>query len=155
MKSLATIALLVATAGGAAAQDSEAPGPIPQGWAYELAEYLMSPFCPGRTISDCPSPQAKSLKMWMIVQEAAGRSRDDVQAELIEKYGEGLRPAPRAEGFGVAAYAFPIVAFLAGGAFVALYLRRQTHSAPPAEPPTPTAPLDPELEKIIDEELSP
>jgi cytochrome c-type biogenesis protein CcmH/NrfF len=113
----------------------------------------MSPFCPGRTISDCPSQQAKNMKMWMVVQEAAGRTREDVQQELIERYGEVLRPAPRAEGFGVAAYAFPVVAFLAGGAFIALYLRRQTR-APESTPAVATpAALDPEFEKMIDDEL--
>ncbi len=152
MNTVAVLALLLTVAGDVAAQP--ATGAAPEGWAYELAEYLMSPFCPGRTISDCPSPQAKSLKMWMIVQEAAGRSREDVERELIERYGEGLRPAPRTDGFGVTAYAFPIVAFLAGGVFVAIYLRRQTHSARLLARPAQTlGPLDPELEKMIDEEL--
>ena len=39
------------------------------GWASDLANDLMSPFCPGRTLADCPSPQAKSLVVWLGIQE--------------------------------------------------------------------------------------
>lgn len=126
----------------------------PQGWAYELAEYLMSPWCPGRTIADCPSQQAKNTKMWMIVQEAAGRTREEVEAELIARYGEVMRPAPRAEGFGAAAYVFPLVAFAAGGVFVAFYLWRQTHGDAPGQPAAAPPASDPELERMLDDELS-
>ena len=43
-----------------------------EGFAYDLASELMSPFCPGRTVSSCPSPQAGELIQWIQVQEAAG-----------------------------------------------------------------------------------
>ena len=33
-----------------------------KGWAYELADAIMSPFCPGRALSECPSPQAGDLR---------------------------------------------------------------------------------------------
>ncbi len=133
--------------------------PAPDGWAYQLPHYLMSPFCPGRTIADCSSPQAESLRLWMIVQEAGGRTRADVEEELIAKYGDVMRPAPRTDGFGAAAYLFPVVAFLAGGVFIAFYLQRQTQ-ARRAEvgstnaAPSAQVPLEPELERIIDEELA-
>lgn len=141
------VALLVA---GAAAADS----PKPEGWAYDLAGYLMSPYCPGRTLADCPSPQAQTLRMWLIVQEAAGRSQDEVEQELYARFGDQIRPAPRAEGFGLTAYAVPIGAFLAGGLLVFLYLRTHTRggSGPGAGPPA--APVDPALERLVDEDLA-
>ncbi len=134
-----------ATAAGEAAAD-------PEGWAYRLSHDLMSPFCPGRTLAACTSPQADSLRMWLIVQEATGRSREDVEAELFERYGDVLRPAPRATGFGLAAYVFPVIAFLAGGVIVAVFLRRQTRAAATSAPSL--QPSDPELERIIDQELA-
>ena len=134
-----------ATAQPAAAEELE-------GWAYQLPNELMSPFCPGRTLSACTSSQADDLRMWLIVQEAAGRSRADVEAELFERYGDVLRSAPRAEGFGLTAYVFPVLAFLAGGVFVAVFLSRQTRKAASAQPPS--QPPDPELERIIDQELA-
>ena len=138
-------------AGAAVAEETQ-----PEGWAYELAGYLMSPYCPGRTLSDCPSPQAQDLRMWIIVQEAAGRSRAQVEEDLYARFGDMIRPAPRAEGFGLAAYAIPVAGFLAGGVLVALFLRRQTARGdePAAEPPTPAGALDPELERLVDEDLA-
>ncbi|HVH19931.1 MAG TPA: cytochrome c-type biogenesis protein CcmH [Myxococcota bacterium] len=124
-------------------------------WAYELAAELMSPFCPGRTLADCPSPNAASIRMWIVVQAASGRTRDDVQAELYERYGDVMRPAPRAEGFGLTAYLVPIGAFAAGGLLVALVLRRMTRrGAAPAQAVAAPRPLDPELERRVDEELA-
>ena len=122
----------------------------PEGWAYDLSGEMMSPFCPGRTLSECPSPQADSLRMWLIVQEAAGRSRAEVEAELYERYGDAILAAPRAEGFGIAAYVIPVVAFLAGGALLALFLRRQTRAPAPV---VAAGPFDAELERLVDEEL--
>ncbi len=142
-------ALLLGVSTATAAGEATA---APEGWAYKLPHDLMSPFCPGRTIADCSSPQAESLRMWLIVQEASGRSREDVEAELYERYGDVLRPAPRARGFGLTAYVFPVVVFLAGGVVVAVFLRRQTRAAATHEPSS--QPSDPELERIIDQELA-
>ena len=152
MLGLAAIsAALLFGASAATAADGEAAAE-PEGWAYKISHDLMSPFCPGRTLSACTSPQADDLRMWLIVQEASGRSREDVEAELFERYGDVLRPAPLAEGFGLAAYVFPVVAFLAGGVFVAVYLRRQTRAVSNPEPPSLVS--DPELERVIDQELA-
>ena len=121
-------------------------------WAYALHNELMSPFCPGRTLADCSSGQAANLRMWIVVQAAAGRTRSDVKEELLERYGEVMRPAPLPTGFGFTAYAFPVIAFLAGGVLVAVFLRRQTRGT--AQTTRVVAPLDPDLERLIDEELA-
>lgn len=134
-----------------------APAPAEEPWSYQLWREIMSPFCPGRTLADCPSGQADSLRLWIQVQEAAGRSREDVEAELVERYGDAVLAAPRAEGLGLAAYGVPVAAFLAGGIGLALFLRRQTvrrgrspdAPVPAGGPPPP----DPELERLVDEEL--
>ena len=124
-----------------------------EAYGHALANDLMSPFCPGRTLADCPSPDAATLRAWILVQEAAGRSRADVEAELLERYGEQLLSAPRARGFGVTAYAIPIGVFLAGGGLVWLFLRRQTRESR-ARSRAPEASLSPELERMVDEELA-
>jgi cytochrome c-type biogenesis protein CcmH/NrfF len=127
----------------------------PEGWAYDLANELMSPYCPGRTLAECPSPQADTLRVWLIVQEAAGREREEVLAELFERFGDVIRAAPRPEGFGLAAYLVPVLVFLAGGVLVAVVLRRFTRARPlPVAEVSPDEPLDPELERLIDEDLS-
>ncbi len=142
-----TAALLLLLAAGASAAEA------PTDWAYDVANELMSPFCPGRSLADCPSPDAASLRMWIVVQAAAGRTRADVEDELYARYGNVLRSAPKAEGFGIVAYVLPVVVFLAGGGIVAWFLRRATRRAA-VRPALLAAPLDPELDRRLDEVLS-
>lgn len=152
---LLALAALAALAGPAAAQDAGAPPAAePEGWAYELAGELMSPFCPGRTLADCPSDAAKSLVMWMVVQEAAGRTREDVREELLARYGEVMRPQPKAEGIGLTAYLIPAAVFAGGGVLVGYFLHRQTRRARAEAPAPADVERDPELERRLDEELA-
>ncbi len=141
---LAAVVTLLSLAGAAAAADA------PE-WAYQLPNELMSPFCPGVTLAECTSSSAASLNMWIVVQAAAGRSEEDIRAELYERYGDQIRPTPKAEGIGIAAYVIPVVVFLAGGGLLTWFLRRSTRA--PAEAPK-AAPLDPELDRKLDEVLS-
>jgi cytochrome c-type biogenesis protein CcmH/NrfF len=114
---LATVffALLVLDAGGVAAKS----------WSYDLAGELMSPYCPGRTLSSCPSPQAAELVQWMVVQEAAGATREEIIEILIERFGEEILGAPPAKGNWLWAYGFLILAIVAGGGMVVVVVFRR------------------------------
>jgi cytochrome c-type biogenesis protein CcmH/NrfF len=140
-------ALFLALAAFTASAANDAPSTR---WAYDLANDLMSPFCPGRSLADCPSPDAASLRMWIVVQAAGGRTRADVEKELYARYGEVIRAKPKVEGFGAGAYLIPIGVFVAGGGLVGWFLHRATRRAPPEEP---VRGLDPEVERKIDELL--
>ncbi len=142
---LAALALAVLAGGALRAEASE-------GWAYEMANELMSPFCPGRSIADCPSPQAQTLRMWLIVQESSGRPRAEVEAELVARYGESVLGAPRARGFGLTAYAIPAAVVAVGAGVLTWFLRRQTRTREPAGDAPPA--VDPELERLLDEKLA-
>jgi cytochrome c-type biogenesis protein CcmH len=147
------LALAAGLSGGAAAQEAAPQArAAEEGFGHALAREIMSPFCPGRVLADCPSPQAQTLRAWILVQAAAGRSQEEVLAELLARYGEQILAAPRARGFGLTAYAIPIGVFLAGGGVVWLFLRRQTRLARSA-PRARAAPLSAELERLVDEEL--
>ena len=147
---LCVCALLFALSAPAAAEES-APIDAAPAWAYDLPNDLLSPFCPGRSLADCPSPDAASLRMWILVQAAAGRTRTDVEAELLERYGEMIRSAPKAEGIGAAAYWMPAAVFAAGGALVVWFLRRATRRGAANE--AVLRPLDPDVERKLDELL--
>jgi cytochrome c-type biogenesis protein CcmH/NrfF len=121
-------------------------------WSGELVDELMSPYCPGRTLRSCPSPQAGDLIKWIEGQEREGRDRDAVYQQLLSEFGEEIRQSPEASGFGVAAYAIPVLAFLAGGLLVATFLRHQGRRAD-ALPAVAAPAADPELERLVDEEL--
>lgn len=110
-----------APAAPAAAAPASAAAPS---WAYDLAGELMSPFCPGRTLASCPSPQAGELIQWIALQEAAGASRDEVIAMLVERHGEEILGSPPAKGITLWAYVFPVLGFVGFGLVAVLVLRR-------------------------------
>ena len=147
----ALFALAVFVASASAEAPAANPGDTAPAWAYDLPNDLMSPFCPGRSLADCPSPDAASLRMWILVQAAAGRTRADVEQELFKRYGEVIRSAPKAEGIGAATYWMPAAVFAGGGALVFWFLRRATRRGAASTPPV--RPLDPEVERKLDELL--
>ncbi|MFK7896478.1 MAG: cytochrome c-type biogenesis protein CcmH [Myxococcota bacterium] len=138
-----------------------------EGWGYDLGGELMSPFCPGRTLSSCPSPQAAELVQWIVTQEAAGATQEEVIEILIERFGEEILGAPPAKGITLWAYVFPVVGFLALGGFAFVVLRNivggggasPQAAAPVAATPAPSpgeadAASDEELAALVDAEIA-
>jgi len=149
VRSLFAIAAIVWTL---ASQLSFAADEAAASWHYDVWNSLMSPYCPGRSLLDCTSSQAAELREWIAEQETAGRRREDVEEQLYQQFGDVILQAPRASGFGLAAYVTPIVAVVVGAFVLALFLRRQASAA--RQTPAPVAvPPDPELDRIIDEEM--
>lgn len=141
--------LLVLAAGGAAAKS----------WSYDLADDLMSPYCPGRTLSSCPSPQAAELVQWMVVQESGGATKEQVVEMLVERFGEEILGAPPAKGITIWAYVLPILGFVVGGGLVVVALRRivARGSVPEVasehENESQAGMVDADLAKLVDAEL--
>ncbi len=77
--------------------------------AQEISETTMSPFCPGRTISSCPSPQARELRGQIHTWLNSGYSPDAVRNQLFTIYGEDVRGTPESEGFGLVGWFAPAV----------------------------------------------
>jgi len=161
------IALAVAAllAGPLAAAADEGAGE--SGYGYALAHELMSPYCPGRTLAACPSEQAAELRQWILLQEAAGATREEVVATLEARFGEVIRSSPEAEGWGLAAWLLPGAAVAAGALMVWLVLRRMVRPAasPAARGRVPDSPGssaasrvpppdEAELERLVDAELA-
>ena len=69
------------SAGSSAAEVAEA-----KDLATQLSHDLMSPYCPGRTIATCPSPQARKLETSILEQAMAGRTRVEIEAQLAERF---------------------------------------------------------------------
>ena len=104
-------------------------------WGYALAHELMSPYCPGRTLSACTSDQAAELRQWILLQEAAGASEEEVVSVLEQRFGDVIRSSPEAEGWGLAAWLLPGAVLLIGALAVVGVLRRMV-----AKPENPGAP---------------
>ena len=71
------------------------PGVAPPGQVQEaeaealmqaLSQDLMSPYCPGRTLATCPSPQARKLEAQILEQAKTGMSRDQIETSLVARF---------------------------------------------------------------------
>jgi len=56
----------------------------------ELSTELMSPYCPGRTIASCPSPNARKLEDHILAEANAGKSREEIELALVDRFGEEI-----------------------------------------------------------------
>jgi len=117
--------------------------------AQEISETTMSPFCPGRTLSACPSGQARDLRgkvrQWLV----EGYSKEAVRNRLLTIYGDDVRGTPRAEGFGLMAWLMPAFFVALCLLFVVFALRhlRAVDQVSDAEP------ADPGLRRRVEDEL--
>jgi cytochrome c-type biogenesis protein CcmH/NrfF len=74
-----------------------APEDDPERVLSELSNELMSPYCPGRTIASCPSGQARKLEDHILAEAQSGKSREEIEQSLVEKFGPqiiGYAPQP-------------------------------------------------------------
>jgi cytochrome c-type biogenesis protein CcmH len=91
--------------------------------ANQLIGGIMSPFCPGLTLANCPSTYAETLRVSVRARVQAGESPDSIVEALVAAFGEGIRGAPRARGLGLVLWAGPFVAIALGAIGVTWWLR--------------------------------
>ena len=126
--------LVVAVHGCASAQvDSGRPTPLSptDSIALEtattaLASELRCPVCQGNSIQDSPSELAQQMRSLVRDQLRSGKTPDEVRAYFVDKYGEWILLAPKAEGFNLVVYIIPFVAILAGALIVWRTVKRWT-----------------------------
>jgi cytochrome c-type biogenesis protein CcmH/NrfF len=121
--------------------------------ATNLYQQVFSPFCPGRSLNDCPSSKAGELKDEMRAELEAGKSPEVILNEVFQKYGDQYRAVPQFSGVGVLVWLVPI-GFVAIGFAVAVGVsisRKRTSSASVA---SQKPALSAEEERRIQEELS-
>lgn len=102
-----------------------------------IADVLLSPFCPGLTLSSCPTRSADSLRQAIQQKLAAGESREEVLAALVADYGEAILGAPPARGFDQALWFAPGLAMLLGLAGIVWLVRRRRRRLPALSPTLP------------------
>ena len=93
--------------------------------ANEIFSLVLSPFCPGRVLLDCPSRQASELKNEIREKLVTGVTREEILADLRAEYGDTISSVPSTEGFGLLAWLAPIVFLLGGFLFMLWWLVRK------------------------------
>jgi cytochrome c-type biogenesis protein CcmH len=61
---------------------------------------VMSPYCPGLLLADCPSPAAFELRADILRRLEAGESAPDIERDLYRRFGDEIRAVPPARGWG-------------------------------------------------------
>ncbi|MEA2459909.1 MAG: cytochrome c-type biosis protein CcmH [Actinomycetota bacterium] len=105
----------------------------PEDVANSIATQVMSPYCPGVTLHDCPSDAAVKLRERITSWAEQGWDRDRIIAKLKDEFGPGIVAAPPKSGSGLFAWLLPLAAVLIGALLLWRLLARWTH--PPEDGP--------------------
>jgi cytochrome c-type biogenesis protein CcmH len=116
--------------------------------AEEIYNSVMSPFCPGRLLANCPSSQAADLRDRIREQLAAGETKENVIDGLYAIWGEEVLGARR----NAVAWLVPVAVIVVAGLLLVAWLRgtSRRYAARAAAP----APIDAESRRRLEAELS-
>jgi cytochrome c-type biogenesis protein CcmH/NrfF len=98
--------------------------------AARLFREVMSPFCPGLTLADCPSPNAFALRGDIERRLASGATREAIIDELVATYGAQILADPSGTPIGSVVWGVPFLLAASTLLGLTLFLRRATHPRP-------------------------
>lgn len=148
---LAVLVALGVLFAGAPASWAQAPSPKQQ--ASDLSHQLMSPFCPGKLLSDCTSPNAGVLREELAKRIAGGETADAVKADLVRQYGAEILGAPEAEGIGLLAWVLPALLGVASAAAIGWKIAHAARETRDRQVPVAAAGADAATLAQLDDEL--
>jgi cytochrome c-type biogenesis protein CcmH len=139
----AALALIALALAAPAAASEERPT------AAELESELVCPVCE-TTLDTSNAPVALRMKAFIRERIAAGDTKGEIKAQLVEQFGPAVLAVPPRKGFDWLAWLLPLAALAVALVVVGAVAWRWSHvRADEPEPP----PLDPELERRLDDEL--
>ena len=118
----------------------------------ELEGEVMCPTC-HTTLDQSNAPIARRIEAYISRRIAAGDTKREIEDKLVAQFGPAILAAPPHKGFDLLAWWLPEFGVLAGALLLAISAYRWSRTrAPTAEPVI--EPLDPELERRLDQELA-
>jgi len=142
---LLVLAVGVMLVAGAGAAWADSPN------AADLESEIVCPVCE-TTLDQSNAPVAERMKAYIRARIAAGDSAQEIKDALVAEFGPAVLARPPKGGFGLLAWLLPLAALLVGAVGVGVLLRswsgRRVSSGGDEEP------LDPALERRVDEELA-
>jgi cytochrome c-type biogenesis protein CcmH len=122
----------------------------------ELERELICPTCL-TTLGRSSSVTADRMRSFIRARIAAGDTKSEIKDKLVAEFGERILAAPPSRGFNLLAWLLPIGGIALAAAVVGMLAWRWSR-APRLRPGEPSAdgraPLAPELERRLDEELA-
>jgi len=92
--------------------------------ANDISNKVMSPYCPGVTLHDCPSQKALDLRDDIESYAREGMTEAEIMNRLEADFGPAIRAEPSSDGAGILAWILPSIALLIGGGLAWTLVRR-------------------------------
>ncbi|MGZ8782528.1 MAG: cytochrome c-type biogenesis protein [Gaiellaceae bacterium] len=146
MRTLAVVAGLALALAGSAAASEERPTPA------ELESELVCPVC-DTTLDTSNAPVALRMKAFIRARIAAGDTKSEIKAQLVDQFGPAVLAVPPKGGFELIAWVLPLGGLALGALVVGGLAWRWSRDRGGDDEAPPAAPLDPELERRLDHEL--
>jgi len=120
--------------------------------AAELESELVCPVCE-TTLDTSNAPVALRMKAYIRTRIAAGDTKSEIKAALVDQFGPAVLAEPPKKGFELIAWVLPLAGLALGIVVVGLLAWRWSHTRS-AESAAADEPLDPALERRLDDELA-
>jgi cytochrome c-type biogenesis protein CcmH/NrfF len=117
-------------------------GLVPSAYALQwqdVANELMSPACPGRTLVNCTSGQSEQLRELIRQKIAQGESKSAIIRYFVDMHGEEILAAPPKKGFALAAWLLPLFVVLNGAGLIMILTFRWTRNRVHSKPDVPVS----------------
>ncbi len=114
----------------------------------DIEDEVVCPTCK-TTLDMSNAPVADRMRVFIRARIAAGDSKAEIKAQLVDEFGERVLAAPPKRGFDLLAWVLPLAGVAVAALGVGFAARRWTRSRGDAEKP-----LDPELERRVDDALA-
>jgi len=145
-RAAALLAVLALAVAAPAAASEEHPS------LAELEGEVMCPTC-HTTLDESNSAIAQQIKAFIRVRIAEGKTKSQIEAELVDNFGPSILAAPPKRGWDLLAWALPLGGLGLGAIVLGFLAWRWTRDRDrPAS--GGGAKLDPELERRLDAELA-
>ena len=142
---IAGIVLAAPRPSGAAAGT---PAPDLEDRVREVASELRCVVCQNLSVADSPSDLAKEMRNLVRELLEQGKTREEIQAYFVSRYGEFVLLAPPKRGFNLLVWGLPFVALAVGACAIYFVAKRWTAQQGESQPP-----LDPSYAEQVRREL--
>ena len=105
----------------------------------EIASDLRCVVCQNLSVADSPSDLAKEMRSLVRELVQQGKSREEIEAYFVSRYGEFVLLSPPKHGFNLLVWVLPFLAVAVGAGVVYLVARRWTEATPAGRPPADPA----------------
>jgi cytochrome c-type biogenesis protein CcmH/NrfF len=151
------VALALAAALGTGAQAATtARSPAPSASYLQVVNDVMCVVC-HEPLSVAQSPEAFQERDYIRQLVAQGKTRKEIENDLVQQYGPAVLARPPAHGVNLLVYIIPPAVLIVGIAVIAVFIprwRRRAREAASKEPTRATAGLDAADAERLNEDLS-